>query len=178
MKIIVLMGSPNIEGSTSILVSEFKAGAEEAGHNVETINVAHADISPCSGCIACGYNGPCIQKDDMEKIRPKILGANMIVFATPLYYYGMSAQLKMTIDRFCAFNFSLQNKRLKSALMTVAWNGDDWTFEALESHYQTLVRYLNLQDMGSVYGYGCGSPSMTKASNYPTNAYQLGLSLA
>ena len=64
---------------------------------------------------------------------------------TPLYYYGMSAQLKTLIDRFCAFNTSIQRKHMKSALLTVAWNNDTWTFEALESHYDTLVRYLNLE---------------------------------
>ena len=101
----------------------------------------------------------------------------MVVFATPLYYYGMSAQLKTVIDRFCAFNSSLHGRRLRSALLTVAWNSDDWTFEALEAHYRTLVRYIGLQDMGMVLGYGCGSPSMTKRSPYPGKAYELGRSL-
>ena len=88
----------------------------------------------------------------MEPIRKKILEEDMLVFATPLYYYGMSAQLKKMIDRFCAFNSSIQRKHMKSALLSVAWNSDDWTFEALEAHYRTLVRYLNLQDMGTVMG--------------------------
>ena len=96
--------------------------------------------------------GICWQKDDVEPIRKKILEADMLVFATPLYYYGMSAQLKKMIDRFCAFNSSIQRKHMKSALLSVAWNSDDWTFEALEAHYRTLVRYLNLQDMGTVMG--------------------------
>lgn len=66
----------------------------------------------------------------------------MIVFVTPLYYYGMSAQLKTLIDRFCAFNGSIQRKRMKSVLLTFAWNDDNWTFEALEAHYKTLVQAL------------------------------------
>ena len=98
----------------------------------------------------------------------------MMVFVTPLYYYGMSAQLKILIDRFCAFNSSIQRKRMKSALLAVAWNSDSWTFEALEAHYKTLVRYLNLTDMGMVLGKGCGTPSMTKSSKYPQQAYELG----
>lgn len=98
----------------------------------------------------------------------------MMVFVTPLYYYGMSAQLKTMIDRFCAFNSSIQRKHMKSALLTAAWNSDDWTFEALEAHYKTLVRYLNLQDMGMVLGYGCGIPSMTQHSRFPQKAYDLG----
>ena len=101
----------------------------------------------------------------------------MIVFATPLYYYGMSAQLKALLDRFCAFNSSIQKKRMRSALISVAWNSDDWTFEALMAHYQTLTRYLNLTDMGTVLGYGCGTPSMTRRSPYPQQAYALGRGL-
>ena len=174
MKIVVLQGSPNKKGSTFILADCFRQGAEDAGHTVEMIDVAHAKIHPCTGCIHCGYEGPCVQKDDVEEIRKKILGADMLVFATPLYYYGMSAQLKILIDRFCAFNSSMQRKHMKSALLTVAWNSDSWTFEALEAHYKTLVQYLNLTDMGMVLGYGCGTPSMTEHSKYPQQAYQLG----
>lgn len=177
MKIIILMGSPNRNGSTGILVESFKNGAEGAGHSVEVIDVCHADIHPCVGCITCGYEGPCVQKDDVDMIRAKLLSSDMVVFATPLYYYGMSAQLKTVVDRFCAYNSSLNRRHLKSALLTVAWNADDWTFDALEAHYQTLVRYINLIDQGKVLGYGCGTPSMTKRSQYPEAAYQLGRSL-
>ena len=91
MKIVVLEGSPNKKGSTHILADCFRQGAEEAGHTVELLNVAHADIHPCTGCIHCGYEGPCVQRDEMETIRSMILDADMLVFATPLYYYGMSA---------------------------------------------------------------------------------------
>ena len=174
MKIVLLEGSPNRNGSSNLLADCFRQGAEEAGHTVELIDVAHANIHPCTGCIHCGYEGPCIQKDDVEGIRRKILDADMLVFATPLYYYGMSAQLKIMVDRFCAFNSSIQGKHMKSALIAAAWNSDDWTFEALEAHYQTLVRYLNLHDMGMILGKGCGSPSMTKHSPYTQRAYELG----
>lgn len=177
MRITVLFGSPNRKGSTNILVEEFKRGAEESGHQVEVIDVCHADIHPCIGCVACGYEGPCVQKDDVEIIRHRLLSSDMVVFATPLYYYGMSAQLKTVVDRFCAYNSSLNGRNLKSALLTVAWNADDWTFEALEAHYKTLVRYINFEDKGMVRGYGCGSPAMTQRSIYPKEAYELGRSL-
>lgn len=177
MKIVVLEGSPNRQGSSNMLADSFKQGAEEAGHTVEIVDAAHLNIHPCTGCIHCGYEGPCVQKDDVEIIRPQILNADMLVFVTPLYYYGISSQLKILIDRFCAFNSSIQRRHMKSALLAAAWNSDDWTFEALKSHYQTLVRYLNLKDMGMVLGAGCGTPSMTRNSNFPQQAYMLGKKL-
>ena len=177
MKITILMGSPNQKGSTSILVEQFKKGAEQAGHVCDVLDICHANIHPCLGCVCCGYEGPCVQKDDVEQIRKKLLQSDMVVFATPLYYYGMTAQLKSVIDRFCAYNSSLNHRHLKSALLSVAWNSDDWTFEALTAHYKTLVRYLNLEDMGMVLGYGCGTPGMTRSSGYPQKAYDFGRGL-
>ena len=177
MKIVILFGSPNRKGSTNILVENFVRGATESGHECEVLDVCHMDIHPCTGCIACGYEGPCVQNDDIEMIRSKLLESDMVVFATPLYYYGMSAQLKTVVDRFCAYNSSLNGKHLKSALLTVAWNSSDWTFEALEAHYKTLVRYINFDDKGMILGYGCGSPAMTQRSKYPDEAHKLGRNL-
>lgn len=177
MKIVILTGSPNPDGSTNILAGNFKKGAEESGHKAELINVCQLNVNPCTGCVACGYEGDCVQDDDNERIRKALLSCDMVVFATPLYYYGMSAQLKAVIDRFCAYNSSLNRRHLKSALLTAAWNADDWTFDALTAHYRTLVRYIRFEDMGMVLGYGCGSPAMTRASRYPDDAYKLGRSL-
>ena len=177
MKVLVLQGSPNRNGSTALLVEEFMRGAREAGHACERIDVDRLDVQPCTGCVACGYEGSCAQSDDMDVVRSKILGADMLVLATPLYYYGMTAQLKAVIDRFCSANYSITAKNMCSALLAVAWNADDWTFDALEAHYKTLVRYLHLRDCGMVLGAGCGTPRMTKASAFPHKAYELGKSL-
>ena len=177
LQIVLLQASPNVHGSTSILAEQFTRGAEQAGHSVQRFDVAHMDIRPCTGCVACGYEGNCVQKDEMQSVRAAILGADMLVFATPLYYYGMAAQLKTVVDRFCAFNFSLNGRKLRSALLAVAWNSDDWTFDALETHYRTLVRYLNLRDQGMILGRGCGTPSMTRRTEYPQLAFQLGANL-
>lgn len=136
MKIIVLTGSPNVNGSSNMLANEFIKGAIESGNEVVTLDTAHINVKPCGGCVACGYEGPCVQKDDMEKIKKEILSSDMIVFVTPLYYYSMTAQLKTVIDRFCSFNSSIQHKHLKSALIAVAWNNDSWTFDALEVYYK------------------------------------------
>ena len=177
MKIVILQGSPNIKGSTNLLVDSFTKGAKEANHEVIRYDLSKMKIHPCSGCLHCGYEGPCAFKDDNEIIKKDLLSCDMVVFATPLYYYGMSAQLKTVVDRFCSYNYSLNAKHLKSALLTVAWNSDDWTFEALVAHYKTLVRYIDLTDMGMVLGYGCGTVSMTRHSRYIEEAYKLGKSL-
>ena len=178
MNIIILQGSPNTDGSTALLCNEFSQGARHTGHSVECIDIARLSIAPCLGCVQCGYGArPCVQHDDMQIVRKKILDADMVVFATPLYYYGMSAQLKTVIDRFCADNIAIDNKQLKASLITAAWNSDSWTFEALVAHYQTLCRYLNMQDKGMVLGYGCGTPDMTKRSHAMKEAYDLGASL-
>lgn len=174
MRIVVLIGSPNRHGSTHLLVESFRKGAEEAGHTVSVIDVAHADVHPCTGCITCGYEGPCVQKDDMDGIQKEILDSDMIVFATPLYYFGMTAQLKAVIDRFCSFNSSLHARHLKSALLAVAWNEDGWTFDALRVYYETLAKYCHFDDQGMILGAGCGMPSMTKHTRFIQDAYELG----
>ena len=117
MKIVVLEGSPNKHGSSNLLADAFIRGAQEAGHTVQVIDAAHSDIHPCTGCIHCGYEGPCVQKDDVEQFRREILDADMMVFVTPLYYYGMSAQLKTLVDRFCAFNSSIQRKQDRKSVV-------------------------------------------------------------
>lgn len=177
MKIVILFGSPNENGSTKLLVNAFKQGAEESKHNVEIIDVTKLNLHSCLGCVACGYEGPCAQKDDMKFIKDKLLSSDMVVFATPLYYYGMTAQLKAVVDRFCSFNSSLTSKKLKSALISVAWNSNDWTFNALAEHYKTLVRYLNFESVGLVLGYGCGTPWVTSNSKYINIAYEFGKNL-
>ena len=112
MQITVLQGSPNRKGSTAILTEAFAQGARGNGHDVDIIEVDHANIHPCTGCVACGYGGSCVQHDGFDDIRERILESDLLVFATPLYYYGMSAQLKACIDRFCSANPCITSKQL------------------------------------------------------------------
>ena len=177
MNIVVLEGSPNTHGSSNMLADAFIKGAQEKGHTVEVFDLPKMNIHPCMGCARCGYEGPCVQHDDVIQVRISLLSSDMVVFVTPLYYYGMSAQLKTMIDRFCAFNSSLTSRHLRSALISAAWNDDPWTFDALEAHYDTLVRYLDLEDVGRILGRGCGTPSMTWRSAYVQQAGELGKSL-
>ena len=115
MNILMITSSPHHQNASSstLLAGHFSKGAQEAGHTVTFFDAGHADLHPCLGCGHCGTAGPCVHKDDMAQARSAILSCDMLVFVTPLYYFGMSAQLKMLIDRFYAFNGELSAKRLK-----------------------------------------------------------------
>ena len=177
MKILVIESSPHQNGASNLLAEYFMFGAKEAGHSVAVFDAARADLHPCLGCDVCGMSGPCRQKDDMAELREQILQADMVVFVTPLYYFGMSTQLKTVIDRFYSFNGALTAKGLKTALIVAAWDSRDWTMQDISSHYQTLCRYLNFKDQGMILGLGCGSVFMTRSSVYPQKAYELGKSI-
>ena len=97
-----------------------------------------------------------------------------LVFVTPIYYFGMSAQLKTVIDRFYSFNSELMEKALKTMLIAAAWDSNDWTMKDISAHYETLCRYLNFKDQGQILGIGCGNVSMTKSTEFPEQAYRLG----
>ena len=119
MRILVLNGSPHTNGATSDMVSAFSIGAMEAGHEVISINVAHKNIK---GCMACEYcrekeKGICVQKDDMQAIYPEILLADMVVFASPIYCFTLSAQLQAVIQCTAPPSLSIINPSLN----TGAW---------------------------------------------------------
>lgn len=114
----------------------------------------------------------------MTGLREQIMQTDMMVLVTPLYYFGMSTQLKTVIDRFYSFNGALTGRNLKTALIVAAWDNRDWTMKDIRSHYETLCRYLNFQDQGQILGTGCGNVAMTKGTEFPGKAYELGRSLS
>lgn len=177
MKILVLEGSPHKKGSSNLLAEQFIQGAKEAGHTMEIIDVAHLSMHPCLGCDACGMDGPCVQKDDNQRIRNALLTCDMAVFVTPLYYFGFSAQMKMVIDRFYSYTYRLTHRHLKTALIVAAYDREEDTMHSLVTHYRKLCDYMTFQDQGMVLGYGCGTPSMTAHSVSMQEAYELGRSL-
>jgi len=110
----------------------------EADHAVTVLDVAHMELHPC------------VWQDEMPDIRDALLAADMVVFVTPVYYFGMSAQFKMVIDRFYSYTSRLSAKGLKSALIAAAWDSDEDVMPALTAHYQKLCRYMNFSDQGMV----------------------------
>ncbi len=177
MKIVIIKGSPHKKGSSNMPAEQFIKGAQEAGHTIIEMDAAHMDIRPCLGCEHCGMNGECVHKDDNRIIRDALLSSDMVVFVTPIYYFGMSAQLKMVIDRFYSYTMKLSSKHLKAALIAAAWDPGDDVMPYLVEHYKKLCRYMNFTDCGQILGTGCGNPSMTKNSRHMEEAYQLGKSL-
>ena len=178
MKIVVINSSPHSEAqSTSRYLSQrFVEGAKSAGHEVFIFDAANEETNPCQGCDHCGMDGDCIFDDAIQnKLMPKMLEADLLVLVTPLYYFGMSAQLKIIVDRFYSRTTRLNGK--KSMIMATAWNSADWTMEALKNHYETLVRYMNWQDVGQVWATGCGTRPMVERSEFGDTAFKIGAML-
>lgn len=98
-KIVILSTSPRKNSNSNALAKEFAKGAKEAGNKVEIISVIGKKIEFCRGCFACQKTGQCVIKDDVNEIEQKVQEADVIVWATPIYYYEMSGQMKVLIDR-------------------------------------------------------------------------------
>lgn len=109
--VLILEGSPRKGGNSDILCDEFMRGAVESGNKVEKIRVADCKVAPCKACYHCRDNGgECIFKDDMQEILCKMIEADVIVLASPVYFYSISAQLKAVIDRTVARWLEVKNK--------------------------------------------------------------------
>ena len=176
MKILVLTGSPRKNGNSATLADHFINGAKEAGHSVERFDAAFKKVHPCIACNACGMDGPCVFKDDFEFVRKHIIEADCVVFATPMYYFGISAQLKAVIDRFYAINGSIHVPKKAVLLMTYA-NTAASEAMPIKSHYDVLLKYLGWTDAGQVIAPGVWPVGAIKGTKYPEQAYRLGKNL-
>jgi multimeric flavodoxin WrbA len=109
--ILLISASPRQNGNSDILCDEFARGAREAGHHAEKIRLAESDIKYCTGCCACiGGRGTCVQQDDMNDIFNKVLAADVLVLASPVYFRSFNGQMKTFIDRLCPIYSSIRNK--------------------------------------------------------------------
>lgn len=176
MNIAVLTGSPRKNGNSNYLADEFIRGAAEVGHKITRFDAAESNVHPCIACNSCGMDGPCIFQDDFEKAREAVLNAQMAVFATPMYYFGPSAQLKAVIDRFYAINEQIHTPKKAALLMTYA-NTAKAQAAPIQTHYEVLLDYLGWEDAGRVIAPGVWPAGAIKNTPYPDQAYQLGKSL-
>jgi multimeric flavodoxin WrbA len=178
MKILVLAGSPHLDGTTAFLANEFCIGAEEAGNEVVRFETAKLNIHPCIACDYCCKNvGKCVFDDDMSSIYTHLLSADAVVLVTPLYYFGMTAQLKSAIDRFYAVNSVLRKNPKKLLLIAAGADSDNWVMDALKAHFRAICRYLLWQEGGMVLAFGARSVKDVKNSPYKIVARNLGKGL-
>lgn len=173
LKVLVLTGSPRRNGNSNTLADRFVQGAKEAGHEVTRFDSAFGNITPCTACNACGMNGECVLKDDFRSLCPTLLEAEVVAFATPMYYFGVSAQLKTVIDRFYSVSSRLHGGKRAVLMMTYA---NSATSEAMpiRSHYEVLLNYLGWTDAGKVIAPGVWPIGAIERTPFPEQAYQLG----
>lgn len=182
-KILILNGSPRLNGNTHELISSFEKGALESNNEVITFDVARMNIHGCLGCCRGGkdISSPCVQKDDMEKIYPYYRNADIVVLASPMYYWSISGQLKCVFDRLfavaeCDPNYA---NPIKEAILLMASEGDDEdNFKPVKDYYHALLKHLNWTDKGIVYAGGnMAVGAILKRPEQLEEAYKLGKSL-
>ncbi len=161
MKIAVFNGSPRKE-NTNALVEAFCEGAENAGHEVEVYHVGRMKISGCLGCEYCHTQGEgsCVQKDDFEKILPAYKEADMIVFASPIYYFTMTTHMEAAIQRVYCIGKPLKAK--KAALLLSS--GSDGVYDAAIAQYKAYMGYVGVEDAGIITAHGDENKSDAKLS--------------
>lgn len=150
MKILVLNGSPRPQGNTAKMVTAFRETAVASGHEVVTFDVCRMNIK---GCLACEYchgkgGGKCIQKDDMHEIYAELADTEMLVLAAPIYYHGISGQLKCVIDRFYSALYPKAPESLRKVAMFLASGDKDQYTGARFSFDGDFLGYLGLEDKG------------------------------
>lgn len=186
-KILVIQGGGRPRGNTAQLVESFARGARDAGHEVEIISLIKNEVKGCIGCNMCRYGKPCVQKDAFNSIVPKMTEADLLAFASPLYFWTITARLKAFIERFyCVARYDPappfgryeKYPEKDCALLMTAADDFFWTFEAAVSYYRlAVVNYIGFRDMGTLLAGGCGdtngAPQIDK-TNHLEEAYLFG----
>ena len=188
--ILVIQGGGRPKGNTTQLIDSFVKGVADTGNTVEVISLMKNEVKGCLGCNACRYGKPCVQKDAFNDLAPKIKAADCLVFASPLYFWTVSARIKAFIERFYCIAEEDPTPPLgryekypakDCALLMTAADNFFWTFEQAVSYYQfTLVNYIGFRDRGMLLAGGCvdtnGPPQIGKTKHLE-RAYLFGKNL-
>ena len=176
--IAVVMGSPRRGGNTWMLAEAFIKGAEEAGHHVEVIDAGNADIMGCIGCEYCfSHAGICFRKDGMTPFYGILRRCDTIVYATPVYCFSFSAQIKAFMDRmFCglADPFGITS----CCLLTVFEDKDPSIVQPLIDTYRINAAYTHMKDEGIVFVPGTYEKGAIEGNPKLEEAYELGRGLS
>ena len=179
-KIVILNGSPRRKGNTSALVRAFTEGAESAGHTVTEFFLDEMNIHGCKGCFGghSGKDSPCVQKDDMDKVYPAVKESDVIILATPLYYWNMSGQIRTAVDRLFALEEGdgnlLRGQGRASALLMVA---EGHGFEDVLLYYDHLMEHLRWKNLGHILAGGNGDIGDIEGKPELEKAYVFGKSI-
>jgi len=183
-KVIVLLGSPRRKGNSAILAAAIAKGAKAAGAAVETFYLHEMDIAPCKSCYACKKPGSkgCSIHDDMQLLYRKMLEAEAWVIASPVYWFNMSAQTKLWMDR--CFAFSAYGKDPfagKRIAVAMAYGGDDpfdsGCVNALRT-FQDAFAYTQAKIVGMVYGSAMNAGEIKTNKALLAEAEEMGIQLA
>jgi len=176
-RIVVLAGSVRRDGNTALLAKAFADGAGKH-HEVEIISVADHRIHPCTGCNSCftREGNRCVQEDDMTEICARLAQADTLVIASPVYFYGVSAQLKALIDRLhTPARNSFGIRRLGLILVGAATIPD--LFDPILLQYRMILRFFSLEDIGTVLVSGAKEKGDVLNGDGIRRAYELGMNL-
>ena len=177
MSILIISGSPRKGGNTELLAEAFAKGAAKH-HHVEIVSVRDYKVNPCLGCNACFKSeaNTCAQKDDMTVIYEKMSQADMLVIASPVYFYSISAQFKAVIDRFhnpIRDTFHIK----KMAILLVGAASLPELFDAILTEYNLCLKFFDIEDAGKVLVRGVKDKGDINNTDALNEAYTLGLSI-
>jgi multimeric flavodoxin WrbA len=179
-KIVILNGSPRKKGNTAALAASFAEGAKSAGNEVTEFFLSGMEIHGCLGCFG-GHSSrdcPCVQKDAMASIYPKVKEADVVVLASPLYYWTISGQLKTVIDRLFALEEGDGQKLRgngKAGILLMAAEGNG--FEDSLTYFNHLMEHLQWKNLGSVLAGGNLAAGDIEGKPELKKAYDLGASI-
>lgn len=176
-KILIISGSPRRNGNSELLCGQFQKGAEESRNQVKTLRLSELQIAYCSACYACKKTGHCVKQDDMELVLSSMRAADVIVLATPVYFYSMCAQMKTMIDRTLggAQQSGLENKEFY--LIATAADGKaamERTIDGLRGYLECLP---GAKEQGVIYGAGAWQLGDIKGNPAMEEAYRMGKSI-
>ena len=181
--VLILMGSPRKSGNSAVLCEHLATGAMAAGAHVETLYLSGMDINPCTGCNQCqseDANG-CVVVDAMQEIYEKLKNADSIVFASPIYWFSVTAQLKTVIDRIYAVGGGDKNilKGKHFGVLLAYADADPFTSGAVNAlrMFQDISAYLGTTIVDMVYGSAYEAGEIAGSSEVLKQAYELGKKL-
>lgn len=172
-KVLILSGSPRKSGNSDLLCDEFMRGALEAGHEVEKIRVQEKKVACCIACYACRDTGICAIKDDMAEIMQKMIDCDVMVLASPVYFYSIDAQLKAVIDRSVCRWTEVKNKEMYY-IMTAAdeeRTSMDTTLACFRGYADCVEGAI---EQGVIYGTGLYGAGEVRGKAVMQEAYEMG----